>query len=454
MFPFSFKAATANAVIRTDSSYVNVLMKGIDVGILQESDKYYIYLPKYIAFPDSRAERIDFYVKIDSDHTVRATQNLLPSKIMNLAYSANMNNEDEYSILDSVFVDEDDIPTQSQLEYYNNTNIIVSELNNPFYFPVSQSYQGGAAIVQLAVAHEEITSSQVGQFPLYVFTSERIFALGTGSGNVLYGNLTPISAEVCINRNVLQTKYGIVFVARSGLKMISGREVADISDVIERDVDMDVRKQDGMPTPPYMQALNNSALVNLYGKLSAVIFEDYIKDAAFGYDINQNEITVSNKEYDYSYVFELDNRVWHKTGEVFEHFSGNTCLMKLNVSNRRHVADIRFEVGKNAEVLLQTRPMVMSDYDFKAVRRFAVRGEVKLAGGRLFGFYGLGSNNLKDYQMTAGVQAGNYFGVLLTQKAGKWSRYYVLMCAGDISMDSNISHFEVEFTDKINGRLR
>jgi hypothetical protein len=415
-------------------------------------------LPKYISFPDIRAYRMDFlYHNTSMGEYWHGTIRLVPSDVLNFAYTPSITDNVGVNIIDLAEIDLSEYSHYlglTELSYSDNTSIMVSEINNPFYFPVSQSYQGGAPIIQLAVAHEEITSSQVGQFPLYVFTSERIFALGTGSGNVLYGNLTPISAEVCINRNVLQTKYGILFAARSGLKIISGREITDISDVIERDVDMDVRKQDGMPNPPYMQALSNSALVNLYGRLSAVIFEDYIKDAVFGYDINRNEITVSNRAYEYSYVFELDNRVWHKTSEVFEHFSGNTCLMKLNANNRRHVTDIRVETGKSAEVLLQTRPLVISDYDFKAVRRFAVRGEVKPAAGRLFGFYGLGSNNLKDYRMTAGVQTGNYFGVLLTQKAGKWNRYYVLMCAGEISMDSNISHFEAEFTDKINGRLR
>jgi hypothetical protein len=467
--PMTSASYTANVFIKTESDYVNIILQGFLLHYYVHDNIIKIVLPYYIAFPDSRAERIDFYFRYNGK-IYRATQNLIPSKIGNVAYSANITEDNtlpvaiillsrlemfrsfNYSVLDCV--ETDSIPAQSNLTYANNTNIIVSELNNPFYFPVSQSYQAGAAIVQLAVSHEEITSSQVGQYPLYVFTEDRIFALGAGSGNVLYANSTPISAEICINKNVLQTKFGILFMAYSGLKLISGREITDISDVIERDVDKDVRRQGNMTDSPYKQALSSGALVDLYGCLSDVVFEDYVKNAVFGYDINNNEAIVSNRDYGYSYVFEFNNRIWHKISEVFEYFSRNTCLMKINNAGKRNVTDIRIESRTNAEVLIQTRPMVLSDYDFKAVRRFAVRGEVTPRSGRFFGFYGLGSNNLKDYGMIAGVQTGNYFGVLTTQKVGKWHRYFVLMCAGEISPESKISHFEAEFEDKINKRLR
>ncbi|MDR0755102.1 MAG: hypothetical protein LBF04_06915, partial [Prevotellaceae bacterium] len=185
--------ATVNVIIKTEAEYVNVIFIDLPtyVRTMRSTGEVVSFiLPKYTAFPDMRAEKIDFYFRyvnsINSDVIFyHATQNLIPSKIMNVAYSANMNNDDMYSVLECIEINKDDIPTQSNLVYYNNTNIIVSELNNPFYFPVSQSYQAGAAAVQLAVAHEEITASQVGQFPLYVFTEERIFALEAGSGETL-----------------------------------------------------------------------------------------------------------------------------------------------------------------------------------------------------------------------------------------------------------------------------
>ncbi|MDR2065729.1 MAG: hypothetical protein LBP85_08505 [Prevotellaceae bacterium] len=450
---FGAISSKPNVIIKTESNYINILMGNLLVLYEFVDDTFYIKLPKYIAFPDNRAERIDFYVKYNG-RIYKGSQNLVSSKIMNVAYSVNMNNDDKYCILDCVEVSEEDIPTTSNTVYYNTNNIIVSELSNPFYFPVSQSYQAGGSIVQLAVAHEEITSSQVGQFPLYVFTEERIFALEAGSGDVLYGNVAPVSAEVCINKNVLQTKLGILFVAASGLKVISGRTIVDISDVVEKNLDRNVRIQQGASPSPYEQALSNSALVMLYNRLSAVVFDEYLKESIFGYDINNNEIIISNGKYDYSYVYEINNRIWHKITEVFDMFSYGIGLTKADAGGKRNVADIRVETGDWADVLVQTRPMKLDSYAFKAIRRMAVRGEINPAKGTLFGFYSFGSDNLRNYRMTSAKQCGGYFGVLFNERTRQWHRYFVILCAGKISMDSSISHFEIEGEEKINTRDR
>jgi hypothetical protein len=449
-FGYGSAVSTANVIIKTEGEYINVIMR-INVVYRIENNKLSIYLSKYIAFPDARAERVDFYIKI-SGKIYKATQNLIASKIMNIAYSSNMNNEDKYSILDCVEVDE--IPDSQNLVYYNNTNIIVSELNNPFYFPVSQSYQAGAAVVQLAVAHEEITSSQVGQYPLYAFTTERIFALEAGSGATLYGRVVPVSAEVCINKNVLQTKMGIVFVAASGLKVISGRTILDISDVIEKNLDLNVRVQTGTNPSPYIQALSNSSLVVMNNNLSAVVFDEYMKEAVFGYDINNNEIIVSNSKYSYSYIYELNSRIWHKITEAFDMLSYGIGLTKADAAGLRNVVNLKEETGETAEVLIQTRPINLDSYSFKAIRRLAVRGEISPVAGSHFGFYSFGSNNLRNYIMTSAKQSGNYFGVLFAERVQKWHRYYVILCAGKVFRNSAISHFEIEGEEKINSRDR
>jgi hypothetical protein len=415
-------------------------------------------LPKYISFPDSRAYRMDFLYYSTADGKYwHGTIRLVASDVSNFAYTPSVTDSVGVNIIDLTEIDSSEYSyyfALAERSYFDNTSIIVSELNNPFYFPVSQSYQGGAPIVQLAVAHEEITSSQVGQFPLYVFTEERIFALEAGSGNVLYGRTVPVSAEVCINRNVLQTKLGILFIAQSGLKVISGRDIADISDVIEKNLDVNVRVQSGQTPAPYEQVLSNSALVMLYGRLSAVVFDDYMKGAALGYDINNNEIIVSNSAYDYSYVYELNNQMWHKITESFDMFSYGLGLTKADAGGKRNVVDIREETGNDTEVLIQTRPVLMGSYAFKLIRRMAVRGEINTAKGAVFGFYSLGSDNLRNFKMTSAKQHQGYFGVLFTERVRQWHRYYVIMCAGRLLRDSSISHFEIEGEEMINTRDR
>jgi hypothetical protein len=306
----------------------------------------------------------------------------------------------------------------------------------------------------LAVAHEEITASQVGQFPLYVFTEERIFALEAGSGETLYSRVVPVSAEVCINKNVLQTKFGILFAAASGLKIISGRTIADISDVIEKNLDLNVRLQAGAVPSPYMQVLSNVTLVVLANNLSAAVFDEYMKEAVMGYDINNNEIIVSNSAYDYSYVYEISGRMWHKITEAFDMLTYGIGLTKADGNGKRNAVNLKEETDEEVDILVQTRPIKLDSYFFKLLRRIALRGEISPAKGRLFGFYSFGSNNLRNYRMTSAKQYGNYFGVLFTERVRQWHRYYVIMCAGKISRSSSISHFEIEGEEKINTRDR
>lgn len=196
-------------------------------------------------------------------------------------------------------------------------NLIVSEVMNPYYFPPEHSYLMPGEIINLAVNTEQISASQVGQFPLYVFTTEGIYALQVGDGKVLYSNVIPISAEVAVEGSeVLQTKYGMIFVTDGGLKLISGQEIVDFSDPVNGAVDMNVRN-----SQRYIYYNNTPGFYNILPYLSAVPFSEYSRKAVMGYDIVQNEVIISNPRYNYSYVFNLKTNTWHKITDVFSDFN-------------------------------------------------------------------------------------------------------------------------------------
>ena len=62
----------------------------------------------------------------------------------------------------------------------------VSELNNPFVFQDVNSHTvGQGKIIGMMSNAMRVSEGQFGQFPLYVFTSESIYALNVGQ-DVLY----------------------------------------------------------------------------------------------------------------------------------------------------------------------------------------------------------------------------------------------------------------------------
>lgn len=267
-------------------------------------------LPQVVTFPDSRAYQIDFY---DRHHdSTPVTVKLKPSATYNFAFGF----PEKTEVLMNVGTSRPKFPAIIN-QVGDTMNLIVSEAVNPYYFPPEHSYLMPGEIINLSVNTEQISTSQVGQFPLYVFTTEGIYALQVGDGKVLYSNVIPISAEVAVEgSDVLQTKYGVIFVTDKGLKLISGQEVIDFSEAVDGAVDMNVRN-----CQKYVTYNSTPGLYNILPYLSTVSFSEYCWKAVMGYNIIADEVIVSNPGYDYSYVFSLKTNTWHKITEVFSDFN-------------------------------------------------------------------------------------------------------------------------------------
>ncbi len=269
-----------------------------------------IEFPQVLTFPDSRAYQIDFYDRYHNSTPVSIK--LKPSATYNFAFGF----PEKTEIILNVGTSQPDFPAISN-RIEDSMNLIVSEDLNPYYFPPEHSYLMPGEIINLAVNTEQISSSQVGQYPLYVFTTEGIFALQIGDGKILYSNVIPISSELAVkDSNILQTKYGVIFVTEKGLKLISGQEIIDFSEPLNGEIDLEVRN-----TPDYVRANNNEKSYNILPYLSAVPFFDYVREAVMGYDITEDEVIISNDHYNYSYVFSLKTNTWHKITEVFSDFN-------------------------------------------------------------------------------------------------------------------------------------
>ena len=123
--------------------------------------------------------------------------------------------------------------SQYQLGKTQNT-LRVSETSNPFVFPVEKTYTlGQGQILGLAVATQPISQGQFGQYPLYAFCSDGIWALQV-SDEGLYSSVQPVSRDVCDNpAAITQIDSAVVFTTTAGLKVISGSEINLISSSME-----------------------------------------------------------------------------------------------------------------------------------------------------------------------------------------------------------------------------
>lgn len=324
---FHLKMEQADARVTVDDFRVELQSEVINPATGRGQFK--VRLPRFMAFPDSRAYKVDLYdgnsfVKsFDLEASAAYNYSFLLFKVTTSGLTNRPTVKDESIIEYSNAVDVPNPDFEPTKAFDDNMNLIVSEAMNPYYFPPEHSYLMPGEIINLAVNTEQISTSQVGQFPLYVFTTEGIYALQVGDGKVLYSHVIPVSAEVAVKgSDVLQTKYGVVFATEKGLKVISGNEVVDFSAPVNGPLDGNIREAE-----TYAGATDNPGMgVEAAKYLSRAPFREYVREAVMGYDISEDEVIVSNPEYDYSYVFSLKTKTWHKISEVFSDLNRHVGL--------------------------------------------------------------------------------------------------------------------------------
>lgn len=428
---------------------IAVYLNGADLVIKMPYTLYFkegadetYFLQKYFAFPDSRAYKVEISYRKDNVNYL-ATLNLEPSQAYNVSYYINHAGKVKAERISKV--------VSENLSYQSNNNILVSDLSNPYYFPPKHSYTVDGNIINIAVSSEQISQSQIGQYPLYVFTTQGIYAMQLGEGEVLYSNLIPISAEVAVpGSSVLQTRYGIVFVTKTGLKLIAGREVVDISEPVRGEVNKNIQEEKS-----YKFYINHEKLCYVDKYISRNDFVDYIKEAVMGYDLTENEIIVSNPNYLYSYVYNLDSKTWHKITEVFTSFNRHFALRK-HEENRdiQDLCDIREEIPCLRTVMLQTRPLCLGTFSYKSLYHTAFRGDFNPNPNKNFGFYVEATNDLSQYACVSMNQIIKPAPIVFLSRASQSAKYFVLMMIGEALPGHLLTHAELEGEVKYDNRLR
>ena len=109
--------------------------------------------------------------------------------------------------------------------------IYTSEVNNPYYFPVSGiNTVGTGTVLAIASTTRALSQGQFGQFPLLAFTTDGIWALSVSSTGS-YSAIHPVSRDVCTNpAAVCQLDQSVTFVNTRGLARVVEQNVVPMSE--------------------------------------------------------------------------------------------------------------------------------------------------------------------------------------------------------------------------------
>lgn len=178
--------------------------------------------------------------------------------------------------------------------------IYTSEVNNPFYFPVTGiNTVGTGKILGISTAAKALSQGQFGQFPLYAFTDEGVWALEVNSSGG-YSAKQPITRDVCISSDsITQIDTAVLFATDRGIMEISGSQTQCLTDIINGN---DFFSLDRLP-----------GLAKLYPNGIPQVdctFSEYRKGARMAYDYVNQRIVVFNANKDYAYVFSMRSKLW------------------------------------------------------------------------------------------------------------------------------------------------
>lgn len=316
-------------------------------GIIRTETTKDCYIPNswgsWLFYPNANAYKV---VIIDNFNGEMFTADLKAHDFLNGAY-AFLGFKSERS----GFYSDDEKATQSTPIVSVPNKVYTSEVNNPFYFPLlGINTVGSGDILGMCSANKALSQGQFGQFPLYAFTTEGVWALEVAS-NGTYSARQPITRDVCINASgITQLDSAVLFPTDRGLMIISGSETTCISN------DLNSQHPFDLTTLPKFSKLHSLIGHTDSTCFPTLPFTDFLKKSQAVYDYTHQHIIVYAPRVTYAYVYSLKSKQW---GMMFSDIAShlNSYPDTLVVDDNGYIRDFAASDDTNVKCLFVTRPL-------------------------------------------------------------------------------------------------
>ena len=248
------------------------------------------HLPRYIFYPDPSAVEMRIIFNDGSGWKLP----LKTHDFLNGAYWFDGLAQERTPKVDAI-----DIPMSSVAVDSELNKLFLSEVNNPLFFPVENRISvGSGRILAISSAAKALSQGQYGQFPLYAFTDEGVWALEVSASGG-FSAKQPITRDVCRSPDsITQIDSAVLFATERGIMLISGSQTQCISDSLNSPVFFDFNSLPGLCEhfPKFC--------------LPDCLFIDYIKNCRMAYDYINQRILLFNPDKHYAYVYSLKSKLW------------------------------------------------------------------------------------------------------------------------------------------------
>ena len=435
---------TGNAVM-----YVYLRDNGGEYIVKSETSILIGILSPYISYPDSRAYKI-VVLSSEDELYYKRTFLLKEHSFANESYYFDGYNTEDMDVDSATYritMDEYNtfIADTTVKGTINRQDVLkVSELNNPLVWPNDKTYTVGSGnIVSMAVATKAMSQGQFGQYPLYVFTSEGIYAMLSGGGDVLYSNVAPVNRHIVENaKTVCSLDDAVVFGTRQGLYVMSGGDTVKISTSL--DDHGIVRNGRGIET--IVSTRTGETLTEM------TTMRSLIAEGMVSYDYVNEEVLLYKPGNLLCYAYSLRNKMWQSYKRSVD-YAVNSYPELLLVDGKKVLKTSDEDSLKvEPEFLLVTNGMQLSDaMSSKRIERIHLLGHFAGNGedSKLL-LAVAGSNDGEEYALTyeQEYKVCELHNVTLPHSASAYRYVSLIVYGKNLDKRSYLNGIVVEYDDK------
>lgn len=192
------------------------------------------------------------------------------------------------------------ISTTNNTETQHN-KLYVSNVNNPFHFPLEGIYTVGSdRIIGMGAITRPISQGQFGEYPLIVFCSDGNYAMRVDDQG-FYAAISPVQEDVVLgNDKITAMENSLVVITKKGIMLTTGGEMQKVAAQMDGGV-LNLSTLVGVGT-------SVADLSNLVGKASdSTGFLSYVYGSRMAFDYASNRLLVYHPEKTYAYLYNFDN---------------------------------------------------------------------------------------------------------------------------------------------------
>ena len=331
-------------------------------------------------------------------------------------------------------------PVTTDKMFKEPNKVYTSAVNMPFYFPVAGiNTVGFGEIIGLSSTTQALSEGQFGQYPLYAFTDEGIWALQTNENGGI-ASVTPVTRDIVNNADsITQIDDAILFSSNRGLMVLQGSQTQCLSEALDGE----------WFSPSALPGLTKLLAPDI---ISFESFKGFLSGSRIAYDYVRQRILICNPGNVFAPTYSLQSKQWGevRTGKVVAIANSypNSVVQvsvpsKIMESTRSDIIDLSQENEDDVVVAAVSRPITFGDGDaLKTVNTMIARGDnIKTA------LYGT-----MDYKRWTPVASSveRY----ITGIQGTPYKAFRLVLVGTMSPGQRLTKASFEITPKDDGRIK